>query len=174
MRRSAVVRGQRPQDDRVAAERHADALPVSAPQHVAAGHAANRAGHHPPHDQPEREIEPDHGVRAAPDQVAHGAVVAIDHPRLAGHRGRHPTRGAPALGAATQSASHDSASSSMCGMPRRLASARLKVVFPDPLVPTTLIRCTTAEDTGRSAGAGRGVPARWRRLSAQGTMRADA
>src|SRR5207244_12728359 len=47
-----------------------------------------------------------------------------------------PSRNA-STGASTQPGSQCSASSSTCGTPGRSASARAKVVFPDPVLPIT-------------------------------------
>ena len=79
-------------------------------------------------------------LRPGPDEVAHGGVVAVDHPRH-----RRPcaavTAGASLAWAPPSSpASQWSASSSTCGNPSRPASALAKVVLPAALVPTTLTR----------------------------------
>ncbi len=84
------VPGPRPRDDRllrVPAEEVCPPFPVAVPQFGAEGDAAQRAPDEPPHHQQAGQVDPDHGVRARPDQRPDRAVVPVDDPGVtAGHR----------------------------------------------------------------------------------------
>jgi hypothetical protein len=51
--------------------------------------ATQRAPDDPPHHRPPGQVQPDHGVRAGPNDIPDLAVAAVDNPALAGRHGRH-------------------------------------------------------------------------------------
>src|SRR6266568_7549045 len=86
-----------PHDDRlllVQGEQVPPALAVAVPQLDPARDAAQRPPDDPAHHRAPRQVEPDHGVRARPDEVPDLAVIPVDHPALARH---HPGDPGPVL-----------------------------------------------------------------------------
>ncbi len=87
---SLVKGAPRPADRMVAVDERAPALAVAVPQLRPHRRAAHRTPDHLGHDLPARQVEPDDGGRAVPDEVAHHVIVAVDHPALAVDQRRDP------------------------------------------------------------------------------------
>ena len=77
---------QRPEHDGVALEEVDEPLSVSIPQLPAEGNAAEGAQYEAPQDERQGVVKKDHGIDPFPDDVAHGAVVAVYNPGVTTER----------------------------------------------------------------------------------------
>jgi hypothetical protein len=123
-------------------------------------------------DKRKRLIQPDNGIGALPDAVAHAGVISATRPTLAGDGVEHAL---PEYfrGSCVQLGSQCSASNSMCGTRMRSASCCASVLLPEPVEPTTTMRfhaalhdsrkrsriryslCNSSTQSSSSAAAGR-------------------